>query len=182
MLLFQILQECNILYVNCDWTMKRSHKRGRGKTPPPRSVFHDLCLPLRSTQTRADIFRAICLRQSANCLESQKWEPPPYIRLHVVMLSVLIGLYYKWFAAILTEIRLSDMPDRSHDLASSTNQAPCPWRVEHQPQKVKIPSLLASRRLAVIWPWAVRKHQVDSSGLEQCDKLNNLIGLTFKGL
>lgn len=59
-----------------------------------RRSLHDL-LPMRFTQTRAGIFRAICLRQSANCLGSHKPEPPFTIRIQMVKLNVSTGLYYK---------------------------------------------------------------------------------------
>lgn len=64
---------------------------------------------LRSTQTRAGNFRAICLRQSANCFGSPKLEPPLAIRLQMVKLNVSISLCNKWFAAISTDIRLFGM-------------------------------------------------------------------------
>lgn len=60
-----------------------------------RSSLHDMGLPLRSTQTRAGIYRVICLRQSANCLGPHKPEPPLTIRLQMVRLNVSIGAYYK---------------------------------------------------------------------------------------
>lgn len=49
-----------------------------------RSSLPDLRLPFRSTQTKAGMFRAICLRQSASCLGSHKLEPPLTIRPQMV--------------------------------------------------------------------------------------------------